>query len=98
MAHRVRMQSLLVIHGMRVKIKSTLRLGSLTLWDGRPLPAELKAEFEREVERLRLVERQIAALESERRERLREPKTEAECRRDQGISKAGNRADTDRRW
>jgi transposase len=78
LAHRVRMQSLLVIHGMRVKIKSTLRLGSLTLWDGRPLPAELKAELEREVERLRLVERQIAALESERRERLREPKTEAE--------------------
>jgi transposase len=149
MAHRVRMQSLLVIHGMRVKIKSTLRLGSLTLWDGRPLPAELKAELEREVERLRLVERQIAALESERRERLREPKTEAErsivqlmrlgaigptsarllvmeffgwrrfrnrrevaalaglvgspynsgeSERDQGISKAGNRADTDRRW
>ena len=78
LAHRVRMQSLLVIHGMRVKIKSTLRLGSLTLWNGRPLPAELKAELEREVERLRLVERQIAALESERRERLREPKTEAE--------------------
>jgi transposase len=42
------------------------------------LPAELKAELEREVERLRLVERQIAALESARRERLREPKTEAE--------------------
>lgn len=78
LAHRVRMQSLLVIHGMRVKIKSTLRLGSLTLWDGRPLPAELKAELEREVERLTLVERQIAALESARRERLREPKTEAE--------------------
>lgn len=78
LAHRVRMQSLLVIHGMRVKIKSTLRLGSLTLWDGRPLPAELKAELEREVERLTLVERQIAVLEAERRERLREPKTEAE--------------------
>ena len=143
------MQSLLVIHGMRVRIKSTLRLGSLTLWDGRPLPAELKAELEREVERLRLVERQIAAPESERRERLREPKTEAECsivqlmrlgvigptsawllvmeffgwrgcrnrrevaalaglvgspynsgesERDQGINKAANRADTDRRW
>lgn len=78
LAHRVRMQSLLVIHGMKVKIKSTLRLGSLTLWDGRPLPAELKAELEREVERLTLVERQIGSLETERRERLREPKTEAE--------------------
>lgn len=78
LAHRVRMQSLLVIHGMKVKIKSTLRLGSLTLWDGRPLPAELKAELERELERLTLVERQIGSLETERRERLREPKTEAE--------------------
>ncbi|MDH3289288.1 MAG: IS110 family transposase [Betaproteobacteria bacterium] len=78
LAHRVRVQSLLVIHGLRVTIKSSLRLGSLTLWDGRALPAELKAELEREVERLTLVERQIAALESARRERLREPKTEAE--------------------
>jgi len=78
LAHRVRMQSLLVIHGMRVKIKSTVRLGSLTLWDGRPLPVELKAELEREQERLGLVERQIGSLETERRKRLREPKTEAE--------------------
>src|SRR3990170_4426955 len=52
LAHLVRMQSLLVIHGMRVKIKSTVRLGSPTLWDGRPLPVELKAELEREQERL----------------------------------------------
>ena len=73
MAHRVRMQSLLVIHGMRVKIKSTLRLGRLTLWDGRPLPAELKAELEREVERLTLVEGRIAALESARRNPVLEP-------------------------
>ena len=78
LAHRVRMQSLLVIHGMRVKIKSTVRLGSLTLWDGRPLPVELKAELEREQERLGLVERQIGSLETERRKRLREPKTDAE--------------------
>jgi transposase len=72
------MQSLLVMQGIGLKIKSTLRLGSLTLWDGRPLPEDLKAELEREQERLRLVERQIGSLETERRERLREPKTEAE--------------------
>jgi transposase len=80
LAHRVRMQSLLVIQGIRLKIKSTLRVGELTLWDGRPLPVELKAELEREVARLALLERQIAALEAERRARLREPKTEAEKR------------------
>ena len=78
LAHRVRMQSLLVIQGIRLKIKRTLRFGELTLWDGRPLPVELKAELEREAQRLALVGRQIASLETERRERLREPKTEAE--------------------
>ena len=44
LAHRVRMQSLLVIHGIRLKVKSSLRFGELTLWDKRPLPVELKAE------------------------------------------------------
>ncbi len=78
LAHRVRMQSLLVMQGIRLKINRTLRLGKLALWDGRPLPEELKAELEREQERLRLVERQIGSLETQRRERLREPKTEAE--------------------
>ena len=46
LAHRVRMQSLLVMQGIKLKIRGTLRLGSLTLWDGRPLPVELKAELE----------------------------------------------------
>ncbi|MGH6630986.1 MAG: transposase, partial [Burkholderiales bacterium] len=80
LAHRVRMQSLLVVQGVRLRIKGAarLRLETLTLWDGRPLPVELKAELEREVMRLALVERQIVALETERRERLREPKTAAE--------------------
>jgi transposase len=80
LAHRVRMQSLLVVQGIRVRIKdgARLRLRTLTLWDGRALPEELRSELEREAERLVLVERQIAALEAERRERLREPKTESE--------------------
>ena len=82
LAHRVRVQSLLVVQGVRVRIKGAarLRLETLTLWDGRPLPVELKAELEREIQRLGLVEHQIAALETERRERLREPKIEAEKR------------------
>lgn len=82
LAHRVRMQSLLVTQGVRRSIKSALRLrlDSLTLWDGRALPSELKAELERERERLALVERQIGALEAERRKRLQTPRTEAERR------------------
>ena len=66
LAHRVRMQSLLVVQGIRIRIKGAarLRLETLTLWDGRPLPVELKAELEREVMRLALVERQIIALET----------------------------------
>jgi transposase len=43
-------------------------------------PWELKAELEREGERLALVERQIGALEAKRRERLQNPRSEAERR------------------
>ena len=82
LAHRVRIQSLLVTQGVRLTIKRALglRLGGLTLWDGRHLPVELKAELEREGERLVLVERQIEQLEATRRERLQNPRSEAERR------------------
>src|SRR5258708_26499173 len=81
-AHRVRMQSLLVTQGVRMTIKGSARprLGTLTLWDGRALPLELKAELERERERLVLVERQIEQLEAARRDRLSSPRTGAERR------------------
>lgn len=82
LAHRVRIQSLLVTQGVRLTIKRApgLRLGSLALWDGNHLPVELKAELERERERLVLVERQIEQLEATRRERLQNPRSEAERR------------------
>jgi transposase len=82
LAHRVRIQSLLVTQGVRLPVKRALglRLGGLTLWDGRHLPVELKAELERERERLVLVERQIEQLEATRRERLQNPRSEAERR------------------
>jgi len=82
LAHRVRMQSLLVAQGVRMTIKGSarLRLETLALWDGRALPTELRAELERERERLALIERQIAQLEGARRERLQNPRTEAERR------------------
>lgn len=82
LAHRMRVQSLLVTQGIKVRTKNVLRLrlGKLTLWDGRALPAELKSELERETERLALVERQIERLQATRRARLRDPRTEAERR------------------
>jgi transposase len=81
LAHRVRMQSLLVTQGIKLKMKRALglRLDGLTLWDGRALPRELKTELEREAERLALVER-IERLEAARRERLSAARTEAEQR------------------
>ena len=42
------------------------RLEALTTGDGRPLPAHLKAEIRRELERLELICRQITAVEQER--------------------------------
>jgi transposase len=82
LAHRVRMQSLLVTQGIKLKIKRALglRFDGLTLCDGRALPEQLKAELERERERLALVERHIEHLEAARRERLSTPRTEAEHR------------------
>jgi transposase len=82
LAHRVRMLSLLVTQGLKLRIKRRLGLclDGLTLWDGRALPWELKAELERERERLALVERQIERLEAARRERLSAPRTDAEQR------------------
>ena len=82
LAHRMRMQSLLVTQGIKVMTKSgaRVRLERTKLWDGSSLPAQLKAELERERERLALVERQIEQLEATRRERLLDPRTEAERR------------------
>lgn len=82
LAHRLRIQSLLVTQGVRLTVKTALRLrlGGLALWDGHTLPVELKAELEREAERLALLERQIGALEATRRERLQSPRTDAERR------------------
>ncbi|MGH8594127.1 MAG: hypothetical protein ACREV3_09795 [Gammaproteobacteria bacterium] len=59
--HRNRVQSLVVTHGVVLKAGRDFlsRLSGVVLWNGAPLPAELKAELEREYVRLRLVEEQI---------------------------------------
>ncbi|MGH8525083.1 MAG: IS110 family transposase [Gammaproteobacteria bacterium] len=76
--HRNRLQGLVVTQGVVLKPGRDFlsRLAGVVLWNGEPLPADLKAELEREYGRLKLVEEQIRALETERLKRLedgREP-------------------------
>ncbi len=63
--HRNRIQALLASQGARLELKADFaeRLESATLWDGSPLPADLKLRLKREWERLELVEKQIRELE-----------------------------------
>jgi transposase len=81
--HRNRIRSLLVAQGLRLEPNGDFlkRLEVLTLWDGTPLPAELKGELEREYQRLRLVEEQRRALEKTRKRRL----GQADSARLQGV-------------
>jgi transposase len=75
--HRNRIRGLLVAQGLRLEPKGDFlqRLEALTLWDGAPLPLELKGELEREYQRLSLVEAQRRALEKTRKSRVRQADT-----------------------
>jgi transposase len=68
-AHVNRIKGLLFAQGIRdinVKAKyKTLDLGKLVTGDGRPLPTRLANEIAREIERLDLLQRQLARLERE---------------------------------
>ena len=68
-----RIQGLLANQGLRVDWRKPLpkQLDALRLWDGTPLPKELRARLDQERERLELLNRQIDALEATRRERIR---------------------------
>ncbi len=75
--HRNRIRGLLVAQGLRLEPNDDFlkRLEKLTLWDGAPLPLEIKGELEREYQRLSLVEAQRRALEKTRKSRLRQADT-----------------------
>lgn len=68
--HRNRIQSLLVCHGIFLKLGSNFSecLESLTLWDGSAAPAKLRERLKREWERLELVESQISELNRQKKE------------------------------
>ncbi len=70
---RNRIKGLLATQGIRLRQFSAFakRLEGLRLWDGTELTPELRAYLVREHERMELVERQIVAVEAQRRERLR---------------------------
>lgn len=67
-----RIHSLLATHGLRLSLNSDFpaRLREARLWDGSPLPPELRARLEREWVRLQTVREEIDALEAERKQRL----------------------------
>lgn len=71
-AHRNRINSLLVIHGTRLKLDNdfTTALDQLRCWDGTPLGPELRAELAREYLRYQLADQQIAELEALQQRRL----------------------------
>lgn len=77
--HRCRIKSLLIQQGISVKNPSSrkfvLELESYVLWDGTPLPVDLRARILREHTRLRLVEEQIYALRKERELRVEKEET-----------------------
>jgi transposase len=70
---RNRIKGLLATQGIRLPQLTNFRkrLEGLRLWDGTGLNPELQAHLVREHERMELVERQILAVEAQRRERLR---------------------------
>lgn len=62
------------LHGLRLELGPDFpeRLEEARLWDGEPVPPELRARLKREWERRERVSGEIRALDAEREERLRE--------------------------
>lgn len=72
--HTNRIRGLLNLHGVRLVIGDSFAatLEIARLYDGSPIPTELRAELLREYERLVLVRRQLRQLEETRSARLKE--------------------------
>src|SRR5499426_3031394 len=66
--HVNRIKGLLLAQGIRGINYKTLQIDKLVTGEGRPLPPRLAREIVREIERLGLVQQQIAAIEHERDE------------------------------
>jgi transposase len=76
--HRNRVHSLLATQGVQVNgnlMTFLENLGRQKIWNGQPLPEQLKAEIQREHCRLELVEGQIASIKASQRESVKNPTT-----------------------
>lgn len=69
--HVNRIRALLALHGVRLSLGRDFlgRLGAVTVADGTPVPAAVRAEIEREWHRCALVDAQSRELEAQRRQR-----------------------------
>lgn len=69
-----RIRGLLATQGLKLDLSDGFRqqLREARLWDGEPIPSELRARLEREWSRYEAVEEEIRTLENEREERVRE--------------------------
>lgn len=72
--HRNRIKGLLASQGIYLETKAGFaeRVESVILWDGTPLPGEMKSRLKREWERLCLVEAQLRELRSLREKKVSE--------------------------
>jgi transposase len=71
--HTNRLKGLLASQGVRLSVRRDFleQLEQAHLWDGHPVPEQLKQRLQREYERLLLLQQQIKDLERRRREALR---------------------------
>ena len=76
-AHRARIKSLLVLHGISIGQPATVRLAALRDWENKPLAAPWVAELQREQQRLGLVEEQLKSLEQQQLAGLAQAPTHA---------------------
>jgi transposase len=76
-AHRNRIRSLLILHGITKMPKGDDEafLEEIRTWEEKPLPEELRAELRRECRRLEMAEEQIKEVEKVRNARMRKPIT-----------------------
>lgn len=80
-AHRCRIKSLLILHGISIPgllTRLDKSLDKLLCWNGKPLPEALRAELHRELARLGQINEQIKELEKQKIEKLKNPQTNAE--------------------
>lgn len=76
-AHRARMRSLGILHGIEMGNPVTVDIGRLRDWSGAALREPLRDELEREQQRLRMLEEQIKALEGQQAASLEAQETTA---------------------